>query len=227
VATFCYNISHDLSITINDVNAELELIYIDDVIKEFINVMNGNKPSNKIESFCYITPTYKIKLGDLADKLRSFKYNMESIFVPQTGDEFTKKLFSTYLSYVELNNMVYIPKMNIDNRGSFTELVKTPDCGQVSVSVSKKGVFRGNHYHHTKMERFIVVKGTAKITFKHVITNEKKEFIVDGNEIKIVNIPVGYTHKIENIGEDDMILVIWGNELFDPNKPDDTHTMEV
>ena len=135
-------------------------------------------------------------------------------------------IFSTYLSYIELDKMVFQPKMNIDDRGSFTELIHTVDSGQVSISVSKPGVFRGNHYHHTKMEKFIVVRGEAKITFQHVITGELKEYLVDDKVFKIVNIPVGYTHKIENIGNSDMILILWCNELFDKSNPD-AYMMEV
>lgn len=226
VATFCYNISHNLDISINSENTEIELIYIDDLVKDILNVLKGNKPANKKDNFFYIKPIYKITLGELAYIIKSFKENTESILVPQTGNEFIKKLFSTYLSYLELDEMIFVPKMNIDNRGSFTELIKTVNCGQVSVSISKPGVVRGNHYHHTKMEKFMVVKGMAKITFKHIITGDLKEYFVDDKEIKIVNIPVGYTHKIENIGKDDMVLLLWCNEIFDPSTPD-TYLMEI
>ncbi len=224
IATFCNNIANDIDITINDENIELELIYIDDIINKFVSLLHDD--SNYLNDYCYIEPTYKKTLGEIASLIRSFKYDMESISVPETGDEFTKKLFSTYLSYVDLDSMVITPIMNIDDRGSFTELIKTEKYGQVSVSVSKPGIFRGNHYHHTKMERFIVVKGVAKITFRHIITNEIKEYLVDDKTLKIVNIPVGYTHKIENIGNDEMILLLWCNEIFDKNKPD-TYFMEV
>lgn len=226
VATFCYNISHNIDIVINDENTELELVYIDDVIKEFLNVLEENKPIEKNGDYYYIKPIYKITVGDLAVKVKSLKNSMQSILVPQTGNEFIKKLFSTYLSYTELDDMVFVPKMNVDERGSFTELIKTIDCGQVSVSISKPGVFRGNHYHHTKMEKFIVIKGIAKITFKNVITGKLKEYFVDDKEFKIVNIPVGYTHKIENIGKDEMILLLWCNEIFNSTVPD-TYLMEI
>jgi UDP-2-acetamido-2,6-beta-L-arabino-hexul-4-ose reductase len=226
VATFCYNISHNLDITINDENAIIELVYVDDVVKEFINVMKGNYPTNIIENYCYVAPTYKLSIGEIAKLIKSFKDSMESILVPQTGNQFIKKMFSTYLSYVELDDMVFTPKMNKDDRGSFTELVKTIDSGQVSVSVSKPGIVRGNHYHHTKMEKFIVIKGQAKITFKHTITGEMKEYMVVDSELKIVNIPVGYTHKIENCGDSEMIMLLWCNEIFDSMDPD-TYFMEV
>lgn len=225
-ATFCHNVSHGLEIAINDPNIELELIYIDDIIEEFIKLLKDQKPTNKDGLYCYVSPIYKVTLGKLADMIKSFKISMESIQVPTTGDEFTKKLFSTYLSYVEIEDMIFKPKMNIDERGSFTEIIKTENCGQVSVSVSKQGVIRGNHYHHTKMEKFIVIKGSAKITFRNVITNEMKEYYVDDKEIKIVNIPVGHTHSIENIGDGEMILLLWCNEIFNPNKPD-TYFMKV
>ena len=226
IATFCHNVAHDIEIVVNDENVELELIYIDDIINEFMRILKGENPAHKENDYYYIDPVYKMKLGELADRIKEFKIDMETISVPPTGDEFTKKLFSTYLSYVKMDDMVCIPKMNVDERGSFIELIKTQESGQVSVSVSKPGVVRGNHYHHTKMEKFIVIKGNAKITFRHIVTNEINEFYVDDTRLKIVNIPVGHTHKIENIGEDEMILLLWCNEIFDPNNPD-TYFEEV
>lgn len=220
VATFCNNIARDIEITVNDENAEIELIYIDDIVKEFMNLLSTRKPSNVVENICYINPVYKITLGKLVELLNQFKSSMNSIFVPNTGDEFIKKLFSTYISYVPVERMSVEAVQNIDERGSFTELLKNNTAGQVSISFSKPGVVRGNHYHHTKIERFIVVKGHAKIKFTHIVTKESYEFEVDDKKIKIVTIPVGYTHNIENIGNDEMILVIWCNEFFDKNKPD-------
>ena len=226
IATFCYNIANNLNITINDKDKVLSLVYIDDVIYEFLNVLRTKKPSCVKNDICYVSPVYEKNLGYIADLIKSFKESMESIWVPETGDEFVKKLFSTYLSYVNLDDMVFTPQMNVDERGTFTELIRTKHDGQVSVSVSKKGIIRGNHYHHTKMEKFIVVQGKAKITFKHVLTGDKKEYLVDDKAFKIVNIPVGYSHKIENIGNSKMILLIWCNELFDKSKPD-TYYKEI
>ena len=217
VATFCHNIANDLDITITDKRKELKLIYIDDIVNDFLSLLDKKDYTNKV---LYIKPIYKITLGELANKLYYMKECMQSISVPETGDEFTKKLFSTFVSYYPKENMAFSAKMNIDDRGSFTELVRTLSSGQFSVSVTHPGITRGNHYHHTKMERFILVKGTAKITFEHVLTHEKVEFIVDENDIKIVTIPVGYTHNIENIGNTDMVLILWCNELFDKNRPD-------
>lgn len=226
VATFCNNIARDLEITINDENAELELIYIDDIVNEFTNLLFTKKPSHVVDNVCYINPVYKITLGKLAETLKQFKSSINSIFVPNTGDEFIKKLYSTYISYVPVEEMTVEAVQNVDERGSFTELVKTNTVGQISISVSKPGVVRGNHYHHTKIERFIVVKGHAKIKFTHIVTKESYEFEVDDKKIQVVTIPVGYTHNIENIGNDEMVLVIWCNELFDKERPD-TFYMEV
>lgn len=220
VATFCYNIANDLDITINDKTKKLELIYIDDIVEEFINVMSGNKPDERENGYCYINPRYKVSLGYIAKTLYEFKDSMDSIYVPRTGNDFIKKLYSTYISYVPLEKTYVSAKKNVDERGSFTELVRTKDSGQFSVSFSKPGIVRGNHYHHTKLERFIVIKGKAKISFSSVINDNKYSFIVDDKDIKIVTIPVGYTHNIENIGDGEMILAIWCNELFDPNHPD-------
>lgn len=220
VATFCNNIANDLDITINDPNAELNLIYIDDICKEFIGIIKGNKPTEKEDNYCYINPRYKITLGELAKLLYKFKDSMESIYVPNTGDDFVKKLYSTYISYLPFEKTYASAKKNVDERGSFTELVRTDECGQFSISVSKPGIVRGNHYHHTKLERFIVIKGKARISFSSVVNDEFYSFEVDDQDIKIVTIPVGYTHNIENIGDSDMILAIWCNELFDEKNPD-------
>ena len=226
IATFCYNITHDLEIKVDNSKTELELIYIDDICEEFIRILNGNKPDEKIDNICYINPRYKVKLGYIKDKLYEFKENMNSIYVPNTGNDFIKKLFATFVSYMELENMAVIATKNTDERGAFIELVRTKENGQFSVSFSKPGIVRGNHYHHTKMERFIVIKGKAKISFKSIINDDKYSFIVDDNEIKIITIPVGYTHNIENIGDGEMILAIWCNELFDKNHPD-TYFKEI
>ncbi|MDR3364537.1 MAG: NAD-dependent epimerase/dehydratase family protein [Clostridiales Family XIII bacterium] len=219
VATFCYNIMHGLPISISDRSAELQLVYIDDIVDEFLKILKGGPPAWIDEGRCYIRPLYTVTLGDLADTLYKFKGMLGSLFVPSTGDVFAKKLFSTFVSYGGHDDFVQLPKINRDQRGSFTELVKNEYAGQVSVSISKPGVIRGNHFHDTKMERFIVVKGSARIRFRHVLTDEAMEFDVCGERQEIVTIPVGYTHSIENTG-DEMILLIWGNEELDPERPD-------
>lgn len=220
VATFCHNIANDLDITINDESTTLDLIYIDDICYEFVRLIKGEKPEEQVDGVCYINPRYNVTLGYIAKKLYGFRDSMNSIYVPNTGDEFTKKLYSTYISYLPLEKTYVQATKNVDERGSFTELVRTNECGQFSVSFSKPGIVRGNHYHHTKLERFIVIKGKAKIGFTSIIDGTSHEFIVDDSNIQIVTIPVGYTHNIENIGDDEMILAIWCNELFDKEKPD-------
>ena len=220
VATFCHNIANDLDITINDESTALDLIYIDDICYEFVRLIKGEKPEEQVDGVCYINPRYNVTLGYIAKKLYGFRDSMNSIYVPNTGDEFTKKLYSTYISYLPLEKTYVQATKNVDERGSFTELVRTNECGQFSVSFSKPGIVRGNHYHHTKLERFIVIKGKAKIGFTSIIDGTSHEFIVDDSNIQIVTIPVGYTHNIENIGDDEMILAIWCNELFDKEKPD-------
>lgn len=224
VATFCDNISHDREIQISDRNAKISLIYIDDICKTFMDIIDEKIIPEK--PYCYVLPVKEITLGELADLLYSFKNSMSSINVPATGDDFIKKLYSTYISYCDLDNMVVNTALHTDERGVFSELVHTATSGQFSVSTSKPGIVRGNHYHHTKVERFIVIKGTAKISMRKVGTDEVKEFDVSGDKIQIVTIPVGYTHNIKNTGDDEMILLIWCNELFDTNNPD-TFYLEV
>ncbi len=220
IATFCNNIANDLEITVNDPNTQLELVYIDDIIKEFLCVMKSERPKEIKENICYIQPRYKVTLGRIVELLQEFKESMNSIYVPSTGDEFVKKLYSTYISYVPVEKMAISTVKNVDERGSFTELARTFSAGQFSISFSKPGVVRGNHYHHTKLERFIVIKGKARIGFTNVITEESYSFEVSDENVQIVTIPVGYTHNIENIGEEEMILAIWCNELFDKENPD-------
>lgn len=218
VATFCYNIANDIEIKINDENHEIDLIYIDDICYSLLRFVDNDKVET---GFHYIEPVKKINLKELASLIYSFKDSMNSIFVPKTGDEFVKKLYSTYISYVPIKETVVDALTHEDERGSFTELVKTIDSGQFSVSYSKPGIVRGNHYHNTKVERFIVIKGQARINFESVVdSTDQYSFEVRGSKIQLVTIPVGYTHNIENIGDDEMILFIWCNELFDKDKPD-------
>ncbi len=219
VATFCNNIALGKEITITDPDKVMELVYIDDVCYSFLNVLK-NKPKPK-QKYYYIKPIEKITLKDLSNMIYFFKDSMNSIVVPKTGDEFIKKLYSTYISYVPVEETVVNVKTNVDERGSFTELIRSFDSGQVSISFSKPGVIRGNHYHNTKIERFIVVKGKAKISFENIVNKKDSyNFEVTEKKLQIITIPIGYTHKIENIGDNEMILIIWCNELYDETKPD-------
>ena len=223
IATWCYNVSHNLEIMVNDRDKELNLVYIDDVCYELFKCLEDKE--TRENDFCIVPISYIKTLGEISDLIKSFKDESTGIFVPSTGDEFTKKLYATYISYVPLNEMVVDLCEHRDERGVFCELVRTKECGQVSISTTNPNVVRGGHYHNTKMERFIVVKGKAKIEFEHVITHEKIEFEVSGDKLQYVTIPVGYQHSINNIGDDELVLILWANELFDKDVPD-TYVME-
>jgi UDP-2-acetamido-2,6-beta-L-arabino-hexul-4-ose reductase len=224
VATFCYNISHDLPIKVNDPNVVMKLVYIDDVIKEFINALKGK--ANNIHEFCEVPVVYTIKLGKIVELIRSFKKSREDLSVPNLSDSFTKALYSTYLSYLPENQFSYGLKMNVDHRGSFTEILKTLDRGQVSVNISKPGITKGNHWHHTKNEKFLVVSGRGVIRFRKLNSNDVIEYYVSEEKLEVVDIPPGYTHNIENLGDKDMVTIMWANEPFDPENPD-TYFLEV
>ena len=223
IATFCNNVANNLEIVVNDENKELNLSYIDDVCEELIRCLDDNP--HRDGSFCYVPIVYVKSLGYIANLIKSFKENDRGIMIPSTGDDFTKKLYATYISYVPLKEMVVDLEEHRDYRGVFCELVRTKEAGQVSVSTTNPNIVRGGHYHHTKMERFIVIKGKAKIKFEHVITHETHEFEVSGDKLQYVTIPVGYQHSINNIGDGELILILWANELFDPNRSD-TYVME-
>jgi len=218
VATFCHNIAHDLPITVNDRSVVMNLVYIDDVVEELINALNGKE--NSVGDYCTVPVVHTITLSEIVDLIYSFKKSREERTIPDMSDEFTKKLYSTYLSYLPKDQFSYPLKMNIDNRGSFTEFIKTPDRGQVSVNISKPGITKGNHWHHSKNEKFLVVSGKGVIRFRKVGSDEVIEYYVSGEKLEVVDIPTGYTHSIENMGDTDMVTIMWANEYFNPEKPD-------
>jgi UDP-2-acetamido-2,6-beta-L-arabino-hexul-4-ose reductase len=224
IATFCYNISHDLPIKVNDPNVIMTLVYIDDVVNELINALEDNE--NKIGLYCEVPVTHTVSLGKIVDHLYSFKKSREEWSVPNMADTFTKKLYSTYLTYLPINKFSYELKMNIDHRGSFTEFIKTSDRGQVSVNILKPGITKGNHWHHSKCEKFLVVSGTGVIRFRKVDSEKVIEYFVNGDKLEVVDIPAGYTHNIENLGNNDLVTIMWVNEVFDPENPD-TYYLEV
>lgn len=224
VATFCYNIAHDLPITINDPNVVLRLVYIDDLIDELIRGLEGKE--TRRSRFCEVPVSYTKTLKEVIDAIYSFKRSRDERSVPDLSDPFIKKLYSTYLSYLPMDGLSYLLKMNIDYRGSFTEFIKTIDRGQVSVNIFKPGVVKGNHWHHTKSEKFLVVSGRGVIRLRRVDSDEIIEYCVCGEKLEVVEIPPGYTHNIENIGNTDMVTVIWVNEPFNPDDPD-TYYLEV
>ncbi|WP_264229505.1 capsular polysaccharide biosynthesis protein CapF [Acholeplasma laidlawii] len=218
VATFSHNIANNLPITMNDPNVEMNLIYIDDLVNELISALKGF-PSKK-DNYCYVEPVHKVKLGEIANLLLSFKESRLNKEIPNTRDPFIKKLYANYLSYLPKDKFNYELKMNVDNRGSFTEFLKSDDRGQISINISKPGIVKGNHWHHTKNEKFLVVSGNGVIRFRKIDEAEVIEYVVSGNKLEVVDIPPGYTHNIENLGNTDMVTVMWANEKFDPNRPD-------
>lgn len=224
VATFCHKIAHDLPIQVNDPSVMMNLVYIDDVVNELINALESKE--NMGDSFCEVPVVHKITLGEIVDLIFSFKKSREDRSVPNMSDEFAKKLYSTYLSYLPEDQFSYDLKMNVDQRGSFTEFIRTPDRGQVSVNISKPGIIKGNHWHHTKNEKFLVVSGKGVIRFRKIDSDEVLEYFVCGDKMEVVDIPTGYTHNIENLGDTDMVTIMWANESFDPEKPD-TYYLEV
>ena len=218
VATWCYNIANGLDIQINDPNVILPLCYIDDVINEIIRCIEG-----KVEmtgEYISVEPVYNISLKDLSTKLYSFKESRFNLDVPDQSDSLTKKLYATYLSYLPENDFRYPLKMNVDERGSFSEFIKTKEHGQVSINVTKPGVIKGQHWHHTKNEKFLVVSGEGVIRFRKIGDDKIIEYKVSGKKMEVVDIPTGYTHNIENIGTTDLVTVMWANEIFDPERPD-------
>ena len=218
VATFCNNIASDLEITVNNRETVMNLVYIDDVVDELIRALSGDE--TREGEYCKVPVVHTTTLGEIVDLLYSFKESRKSLSVPKLDDAFAKKLYSTYLSYLPEDGFSYELKMNCDARGSFTEIIKTLDRGQFSVNISKPGITKGNHWHHTKNEKFVVVSGTGVIRFRKIGEVKVHEYFVSGDKIEVVDIPVGYTHNIENLGDTDMVTFMWANERFDPEKPD-------
>ena len=232
VATFCNNIANDLPITVNDRSTELELLYIDDLVDEMIGALKGEEHHCEFEGvetilcdngkYCAVPTTHKITLGEIVDLLESFKAQPQTLVVPEIpNNSFAKKLYSTYLSYLPKEKVSFELKMNCDARGSFTELLRSEKCGQVSVNISKPGITKGEHWHNTKWEFFIVVSGHGLIQQRRVGSDEVLNFEVSGEKIEAVHMLPGYTHNIINLSDtEDLVTVMWANEAFDPNKPD-------
>ncbi|MDQ0156166.1 polysaccharide biosynthesis C-terminal domain-containing protein [Robertmurraya andreesenii] len=225
VASFCFNISRDLDIEIHDPLKEIELVYIDDVIKEFKSrIYRLNEVRNK--SIYQVTPTYKITLKNLANQLYEFHKIRKNLILPDLSNPLTKALYSTYLSYLDQNDFAYSLEMKQDQRGSLVELLKSDHSGQIFISTSHPGVIRGNHYHHTKVEKFCVIKGKAKIKLRDIFSDKIISYVVTDAIVQVVDIPPGYTHSLENIGDSELIVLFWANEIFDPERSD-TYVKEV
>ena len=232
VATFCHNYAHDLPITVNDPKVELEMLYIDDLVEEMLDALEGREHRCEFDGvktvmtpqgrYCAAPVTHFVTLGEIVALLDSFRDQPKSLMMPQIPEgSFAKKLYSTYLSYLPKEKAAFPLKMNTDARGSFTELLKTENCGQFSVNISKPGVTKGQHWHHSKWEFFIVVSGTGLIQQRKLGTDEVLEFRVSGENIQAVHMLPGYTHNIINLSDtEDLVTLMWANECFDPQKPD-------
>lgn len=217
VATFCHNISHNLPVQVNNPDFELSLVYIDDVVEEFVKVIQGAKGDKKELS---VQPEYKIKLGDLSDQIKIFRESRDSLIIEKVGSGLIRKLYSTYLSYLSPEQFSYSIPSYGDERGMFAEMLKTKDSGQFSFFTAKPGVTRGGHYHHSKTEKFLVVQGRAKFGFRNVATDETHEIVTTNKELKIVETVPGWSHDITNVGTEEIIVMLWANEIFDPDNPD-------
>lgn len=219
VATFCHNIAHGLPIRVNDPSVVMHLVYIDDVVDELIGALSGDE--HWAGAFCEVPVVHEITLGGIVDLLYSFRGMLQDLEVPDLGDAFTKKLYSTYLSYLPKEKFCYPLKMNVDNRGSFTEIIRTPDRGQFSVNISKPGITKGEHWHHTKNEKFVVVSGHGLVQLRKIGTDEVINFEVSGEKMEVVEMIPGYTHNIINLSDtEDLVTVMWANEAFNPERPD-------
>lgn len=222
VATFCHNVAHGLPIQVRDSAFSLPLVYIDDVVACILAAFDGDVMMDRSATpICHMHPIHEVTLGRLAELIQGFAAGRTSLAVPDLAPgSFEKKLYSTYLSYLPSDQFSYPLEMHTDNRGSFTEFLRSPERGQVSINISHPGIVKGNHWHHTKNEKFLVVKGEGVIRFRNIFSKEVIEYHVSGNKLEVVDIPCGYTHNIENVGTEDMVTVMWANEAFDPDHPD-------
>lgn len=222
VATFCHNVARGLPITINDPAAPLTLAYIDDVVDAFIQLLPAAAPGG----FHGLPVIYTTTVGEVADTIRRFAACRESLVIPPVGTGLTRALYSTYVSYLPPESFAYPVQRHGDPRGVFVEMLKTPDCGQFSYFTAHPGITRGEHYHHSKTEKFLVIKGTALFAFRHVLTGERYDLTVRGEESRIVDTAPGWAHNLTNVGDDELIVMLWANEVFDRSRPD-TIAMKV
>lgn len=216
VATFCHNVASGKEIQVNDPDAKVHFVYIDDIVKEFLSCLQKEGSLDIL----HVQPTYEVTIGQLAEMIKSFKESRNTHMIMDLRDGFEKKLYSTYLSYLPEDSFSYPLDMHVDHRGSFTEFVKTIDRGQVSVNVAHPGIIKGNHYHHSKNEKFLVVYGEAVIRFRKLGEEKIITYHVSGDKLEVVDIPTGYTHQIENVGKTDLVTIMWANELLDQEHPD-------
>jgi len=222
VATFCHNIARDLPIQISDVSHQITLVYIDDVVQHFLAELNvlAEKGVHTPD----VSPTHATSLGDLSKQIQAFRQGRDTVYAPDFEEPFIHKLYATYLSFLEQNNLSYQLQKRTDPRGSLAEFIKLPSFGQIFVSRTVPGVTRGDHYHHSKTEKFLVLEGNAVVRFRHLLTDEITEYVVKGDDYEVVDIPPGYTHSIENVGTTELVTLFWASEVFNPDKPDTYYT---
>ena len=220
VATFCHNIARDLPIQVNDPSATLTLVYVDDVVECFIQLMDGADAMVDTNGFATAEPQYTTSVGELATLIQSFKESRGTLMAERVGMGWIRALYATYVSYLPVESFTYTVPQHGDSRGVFVEMLKTPDCGQFSFFTAHPGITRGGHYHHTKTEKFLVIKGQARFKFRHMQTGQTHELVTQGDKAEIVETVPGWTHDITNIGAEEMIVMLWANEVFDRARPD-------
>ncbi|MGO4808531.1 capsular polysaccharide biosynthesis protein CapF [Cupriavidus sp. 2MCAB6] len=220
VATFCHNIARDLPIQVNDPAATVTLVYVDDVIERFVQLMDGSDPVVDGDGFATLAPQYTTTVGELAAQIQAFKDSRATLLTERVGTGLVRALYATYVSYLPVDSFAYPVPQYGDPRGVFVEMLKTPDAGQFSFFTAHPGITRGGHYHHSKTEKFLVIKGQARFKFRHMQTGQAHELVTSGENPEIVETVPGWTHDITNIGSDEMIVMLWANEVFDRARPD-------
>jgi UDP-2-acetamido-2,6-beta-L-arabino-hexul-4-ose reductase len=220
VATFCHNVARDLPIQVNDPDATVTLVYVDDVVHRFVELMDGAKVLGGRDHIERVDPQYTVTVGELARKIRGFRESRSTLVTDRVGVGLVRALYATYVSYLPPQDFAYGVPQHSDPRGVFVEMLKTPDCGQLSFFTAHAGVTRGGHYHHSKTEKFLVIKGQARFKFRHMLTGERHELVTNGAKAQIVETVPGWTHEITNIGQDELVVMLWANEVFDRARPD-------
>ena len=220
VATFCHNVARGLPITINNAAAPVNLVYVDDVCQRFLQLLDGAQPAPDAQGFEQVGPVYGTTVGELANTINGFAASRQTLLTDRVGTGLLRALYSTYVSYLPVEAFAYIVPQHGDPRGVFVEMLKTPDCGQFSYFTAHPGITRGGHYHHSKTEKFLVIKGEALFKFRHMHTGEAYELRTSGSKAEVVETVPGWTHDITNIGQDEMVVMLWANEVFDRQRPD-------
>lgn len=220
VATFCHNIARGLPIQVNDPDSHVTLVYVDDVVKRFVQIMDSANAAVDAVGFATVAPQYTTTVRELAHQIKAFKDSRDTRVTERVGTGLVRALYATYVSYLPVESFAYTVPQHVDPRGVFVEMLKTPDCGQFSYFTAHPGITRGGHYHHSKTEKFLIIKGQARFKFRHMETGECHELIATGEKAKVVETVPGWTHDITNIGSDEMVVMLWANEVFDRANPD-------